>query len=122
MRDSRSPSLRTHLAPHQKVWLNWDGVFLMGPRYLRFLAAVERTGTIRAAGQVVDWSYRTCLNRIRKMERVLGAKVLTTTRGGRAGGGARLTQEARRLVRVFRQWQREVDRLSRSAFRTSLRR
>lgn len=104
------------------MWLNWDGVFLMGPRYLRFLDAVERTGTIRAAGQVVGWSYRTCLNRIRQMERVLGAKVLDTTRGGSGGGGARVTPAARRLIKVFAHWRREVDRLSLAAFREILRR
>jgi molybdate transport system regulatory protein len=119
---SRRPSLRAHLVPHQKMWLNWDGVFLMGPRYLRFLDAVERTGTIRAAGQVVGWSYRTCLNRIRQMERVLGAKVLDTTRGGSGGGGARVTPAARRLIKVFAHWRREVDRLSLAAFRKILRR
>src|SRR2546422_6764130 len=112
MASSRTPSLRKHLVPHQKLWLNWDGVFLMGPRYLRFLAAVDQTGTIRAAGQVVGWSYRTCLNRIRQMERVLGARVLATTRGGRAGGGARLTEAARGPVRVFAPRQPGGGRLS----------
>jgi molybdate transport system regulatory protein len=120
MRPSRAGGITRHLAPHHKIWLDWDGVFLMGPRYLRFLDAVARTGTIRAAGRVVGWSYRTCLNRIRAMERVLGTPVLATTRGGRAGGGARLTQAARHLVQVFSRWQREVDRLSRAAFRKSL--
>ncbi|HWN19447.1 MAG TPA: LysR family transcriptional regulator [Gemmatimonadales bacterium] len=109
-------ALRRHLAPRQKLWLNWDGVFLMGPNYLRFLAAVDQTGTIREGGRAVGWSYRTCLNRLRRMERVLGAPVLATTRGGRTGGGARLTPEARRLVRVFARWQREVERLTRKAF------
>src|SRR5256712_5677464 len=94
MPSSRAPSLRRHLAPRQKLWLNWDGAFLMGPRYLRFLEAVDRTGTIRAAGQAVGWSYRTCLNRIRQMERVLGAKVLATTRGGSRPGSAPLTPQA----------------------------
>ena len=116
----RPGSLSAHLKPRQKLWLNWDGVFLMGPRYLVFLDAVARTGTIRAAGRVVGWSYRTCLNRIRQMERVLGAKVLATARGGAGGGGARLTAEARRLVTVFAQWRREVDRLSGAAFRKIL--
>ncbi len=116
----RQASLSRHLKPRQKLWLNWDGLFLMGPRYLVFLDAVARTGTIRAAGQVVGWSYRTCLNRIRQMERVLGAKVLATARGGSRGGGARLTAEARRLVKVFAQWRREVDRLSHAAFRKIL--
>ena len=118
----RPAALGRHLAPRQKVWLNWDGVFLMGPNYLRFLAAVEKTGTIREGGRVVGWSYRTCLNRLRRMERVLGAPILVTTRGGRAGGGARLTPEARRLVTVFTRWQREVERLTRKAFRDALER
>src|SRR5437764_11647598 len=99
MPTSRSGSLRKHLAPRHKLWLIWDGAFLMGPRYLRFLDAVDLTGTIRAAGREVGWSYRTCLNRIREMERVLGAKVLATTRGGTRRGGARLTPEAQRLVK-----------------------
>ena len=113
--------MRQHLTPHHKLWFNWKGAFLMGPRYIRFLDAVERTGTIRAAGRVVGWSYRTCLNRIREMERVLGALVLATKRGGHAGGGARLTREARRLVRVFSRWQRDVERFSTAAFRRNLR-
>ncbi len=111
------PSLRVHLSARQKVWLNWDGVFLMCPTSLHFLAAVETAGTIRAAGQKVGWSYRTCLNRLRQMERVLGLRVLATTRGGRAGGGARLTPEARRLVNVFARWQRDVEHFSERAFR-----
>jgi molybdate transport system regulatory protein len=115
-----APSLRRHLDPGLKVWLNYDGLFLMGPRYLRFLTAVKRTGTIRAAGREVGWSYRTCLNRLRRMERVLGSAVLLTTRGGRRGGGARLSPAAARLVRVFGQWQREVGRLTRKAFRDSM--
>ena len=115
-------ALRRHLAPKQKVWLNWDGVFLMGPNYLRFLAAVDKTGTIREGGRAVGWSYRTCLNRLRRMEQVFGAPVLATTRGGRKGGGAKLTPEARRLIRVFTHWQREVERLTRQAFRKAVKR
>ncbi|HEY3011485.1 MAG TPA: LysR family transcriptional regulator [Gemmatimonadales bacterium] len=93
----------------------------MGPNYLRFLAAVDDTGTIREGGQAVGWSYRTCLNRLRRMERVLGRPVLLTTRGGKAGGSARLTPEARRLIRIFSKWQQAVGRLSSRAFRQALR-
>ena len=109
-------TLKAHLTPRHKVWLNWDGLFLMGPNYLRFLAAVDDTGTIREGGRAVGWSYRTCLNRLRRMEKVLGRPVLLTNRGGRTGGGARLTPEARRFVRIFSRWQRDVERLSFRAF------
>lgn len=115
-------SLRAHLEPRHKLWLNWNGAFLMGPRYLRFLEAVDHLGTIRAAGRAVGWSYRTCLNRIRAMEGVLGAKVLTTSRGGASRGGARLTREARRLVKVFARWRKEAIHSSDRAFQKVLRR
>ena len=94
----------------------------MGPRYLRFLDAVDRTGTIRAAGQAVGWSYRTCLNRVREMERVLGAKVLDTKRGGSSRGGARLTPAARRLMKLFASWRSAAIRSSDVAFRRLIRR
>src|SRR3972149_6366025 len=104
--------LRGHLAPRHKVWLNWGGAFLMGPNYLRFLRGVEETGTIRGGGAAVGWSYRTCLNRVRRMEQALGMPVLVTSRGGRGHGGAALTPEAKRLVRIFAEWREEMHRLS----------
>lgn len=99
-----------------------NGSFLMGPNYVRFLRAVDETGTIREAGKAVRWSYRTCLNRIRRMEATLGHRVLDTTRGGASGGGARLTAEARRLVEIFSRWQGEVARVSAEAFDEAMRR
>jgi molybdate transport system regulatory protein len=107
------------LAPRHKVWLTLDGSFLMGPNYLRFLRAVDETGTIGEAGKVVGWSYRTCLNRIRRMEAILGARVLETARGGAEGGGSRLSPEARRLIAIFGRWQKDVADYSRRAFRTA---
>ena len=117
-RRSPSPSsLRAHLAPRHKVWLNYDGAFLMGPNYLRFLEGVEETGTIRGGGAAVGWSYRTCLNRVRRMEQTLGMPILVTARGGSGHGSSALTPEARRLVRIFREWREEMHRLSGRAFR-----
>src|SRR2546428_6456479 len=120
VRSPRRPALRAHLKPHHKLWLNWDGAFLMGPRYLSFLDAVDRTGTIRAAGQEVGWSYRTCLNRIRQMERVLGAKVLATTRGGSRRGSAPPTPDPPRLGELLRKLKPQAVRLCDVVFRKIL--
>ncbi len=105
-----------HLAPRLKVWLLCDNLFLMGPNYLRFLRAVDQTGTIREAGKAVGWSYRTCLNRVRRMERALGRPVLITARGGSTHGGSRLDPEVRRLVDGFERWQKAVAQFSRKSF------
>ena len=117
----RHDPVTTNLAPRIKVWFAWKGGFLMGPNYLRFLEAVERTGTIRGAGKAAGWSYRTCLNRTRKMESALGQPVLSTTRGGAGHGGARLTPIARRLVKVFAAWRRDMQLQSDRSFRRASR-
>jgi molybdate transport system regulatory protein len=110
----------TTLAPRLKVWFTLRGSFLMGPNYFRFLRAVDETGTIRQAGKAVGWSYRTCLNRIRRMEDILGSRVLETARGGTSGGGARLSSEGQRLVAIFERWQRDVADYSQRAFRKAI--
>jgi molybdate transport repressor ModE-like protein len=56
------------------------------------------------------------------MERILGGKVLETERGGPAGGGARLSPDARRLLQIFDRWQNEVAEFSRRSFRKAVKR
>jgi molybdate transport system regulatory protein len=104
-----------------KGWLTWDGEFFVGPRYIRLLEAVEDAGTIRGACDECGMSYRTCLNRIRRMERTLGAPILEISRGGAEHGSARLTPLAHRLVRVYHEWHRAIVQASDSAARRLLR-
>src|SRR5207247_9484124 len=113
---------RPHLTQPVTVGGDGDRAFRLGRRYLRSPGGVARAGPCRAGGREVGWSYRTCCNRTREMERVLGAKVLATTRGGSSRGGARLTPQARRLVKLFARWRREAVRLSDVAFRKIVRR
>jgi molybdate transport system regulatory protein len=111
-----------HGHPNLKGWLSWDGDFLVGPRYIRLLEGVERTGTIREACRGTGLSYRTCLERIRRMEETIGAPMVMTRRGGSARGGAALTPIARQLVQVYRLWREDVERASRRAFERATRR
>ena len=89
----------------------------MGPRYVRLLEEIDRHGSIRGACARVGLSYRTCLNRVRHMERVLGHPVIHTTRGGATGGGSEITDEARDLIRLYRAWRLELERSSDRFFR-----
>lgn len=100
-----------------KGWLVAGDEFLMGPRYVRLLEEIDRRGSIREACVHVGLSYRTCLNRVRQMERVLGHPVILTTRGGAAGGGSELTDEAREIIRLYRAWRTELERSSDRLFR-----
>lgn len=112
MARSLPPGVRGRL----KGWLNLNARFLMGPRYVLLLEGIERAGTIRAGSQGTGMSYRTSLNRIRQMERVLQARLVVTSRGGESRGRAELTPLARRLIRVYRAWRRALERASDRAF------
>jgi len=116
----RGPAPALRLEPGTKNWLRLNGEFLMGPRYAALLEGVDELGSIRAACGRAGVSYRTALNRVRQMERVLGARVLATRRGGVEGGGATLTPLARAVVQVYRQWRAELLRLSDDAFRRAI--
>lgn len=105
-----------------KGWLNLNGEFLLGPRYIRLLEGIDREGTIRAGCATTRMSYRTCLTRIRRMERALGARLVITRRGGSDHGRAELTAEARRLIRLYRAWRNRVEEASRAAFAAALER
>lgn len=121
-RASDSPALLGgRVGTRLKGWLTWDDEFFVGPRYIRLLEAVGVAGTITGACESCGMSYRTCINRIRQMERTLGAPILEISRGGAAHGGARLTPLAKRLVRVYYEWHREIVRASDVAARRLLR-
>ena len=110
---ARSPSSSPRLLDGRvqtrlKGWLTCDGEFFVGPRYIRLLEAVDVAGTIRGACESSDMSYRTCINRIRQMERTLGAPILEISRGGSQHGGAKLTPLARRLILVYHEWHRAI--------------
>lgn len=107
---------RLPLQPRVKAWLVAGDEFLMGPRYVRLLEEIDRRGSIREACGHIGLSYRTCLNRIRQMERVLGSPVIHTTRGGAAGGGSELTAEAREIIRLYRKWRSGLERSSDQLF------
>lgn len=119
-RRRRAPWAGLRLEPGTKNWLRLNGEFLMGPRYAALLEGVDDLGSIRAACGRAGVSYRTALNRLRQMERVLGAPVLDTRRGGAEGGGASLTPLARAIVAVYREWRSELLRLSDEAFRRAV--
>ena len=67
------------------------------------LAAIREKGSIRAAAESLDLSYRKAWGDLRHAARFLGFPLVETTRGGKDGGLTRLTPEGAELVEAFRQ-------------------
>ncbi|NUO07797.1 MAG: LysR family transcriptional regulator [Candidatus Brocadia sp.] len=93
-----------------KVWFEENGgvAFAEGRRIL--LEAVDRLGSLNAAAKELGMSYRAAWGKIKATEKALGIKLLEVTTGGRGGGGATLTSEAKELISKYRKY---TDRMTR---------
>lgn len=87
-----------------KIWIEkGDGVaFAEGRKML--LEAVDRLGSLNAAAKELGMSYRAAWGKVKATEKVLGIKLLKVTTGGKGGGGASLTPEARDLISKYKEF------------------
>ncbi|MEA3543678.1 MAG: LysR family transcriptional regulator [Thermodesulfobacteriota bacterium] len=84
-----------------KVWLEIDGQPLLGDGRARLLRAIAATGSINAACQELDISYRKAWAQLQEMERLAPFPILERNKGGKGGGGAKLTMETQALLIKF---------------------
>ncbi len=98
------------LSIHTNIWLETnDGDVALSRWRLQLLEAVDRTGSISAAAHAMNIQYRLAWSRIHEMEERLGLALVQTTVGGKGGGGAHLTPEARVLVVQLREMFTAMD-------------
>ena len=89
------------LEVRSKIWIEIGGepVFGRGRRFL--LEAIDMHGSINQAAKEVGVSYRKALSHIQAMEQRMGISLVVRQAGGRNGGGAMLTPEARVFLQKF---------------------
>ena len=87
------------LTIHSNIWLETEAGDVALSRWrMELLEAVDREGSISAAAKAMNIQYRLAWQRIHEMEERLGFALVETTVGGRGGGGAQLTPQARILI------------------------
>ncbi|MCD6416219.1 MAG: LysR family transcriptional regulator [Planctomycetes bacterium] len=84
-----------------KIWIEAEGEHVFGRGRAALLEALRAKGSIRAAAEQLDMSYRHAWAMINASEERLGRRLVDATRGGKSGGGARLTEFGRGLLDVF---------------------
>ncbi len=80
-----------------------DGTIVLGPGKADLLAAIERTGSIRAAANDLGMSYMRAWTLVRVMNGVFRSPVVEKVRGGSAQGGAKLTERGESVLAIYRQ-------------------
>ena len=72
-----------------------------GPGVSQLLKRVDELHSLRAAARALSMAYSTAGMVIRKAENGLGFHLLLSNTGGRNGGGAVLTDEARQMLAAY---------------------
>lgn len=100
---------RTKIRPKSKVWIELDGVYLMGDGRAMLLQTIDRVGSISQASREMGISYRHAWGYIKKLEGRLGMKMVQTQKGGPGGGAAKLTKRGRDFVQRYLTFRSGID-------------
>ncbi len=92
-----------------------ERIFGAGPCML--LEKVEELGSLNKAAQELNMSYSKAWSIIHKAERELNRKLLETQIGGEEGGGSYLTDEAKGLIKAYRNFCKEADEVLEKLFK-----
>jgi molybdate transport system regulatory protein len=100
-----------------KFWIEVDGkpVFGSGKRCL--LEAIEKHGSINQAAKEIKISYRTAWSYLNAMEDRLGIKLIDRQTGGKNGGGAVLTENARTILKKYKDLESGLQKIVDVRFR-----
>jgi molybdate transport system regulatory protein len=93
-----------------KLWLEGDSGFVLGEGRAELLRKVKGTGSLAAAARSMDMSYSHAWSDVRAMSGALGGPVITTSTGGRRGGGSTLTALGERMLRRFDEEEARLER------------
>ncbi len=82
----------------------------IGPGKIRLLEAIDREGSISAAGRALGMSYKRAWDLVDALNKLVGTPVVDASPGGYRGGGAMLTDAGRDLVADYRAIERAAQR------------
>lgn len=92
--------------------LRGDGRLLVGRERIKVLEAVAEHGSITKAAKAVGFSYKAAWDAVNSINNLLPSPAFVTKAGGRAGGGAEVTPEGRRLIATFHRLEARMSRIS----------
>jgi len=101
---------RSRDAAPVSVRLRFEDDARIGPGKIALLEAVERTGSISAAGREMGMSYRRAWLLVDSLNRIFETPAVEAKPGGVHGGGAALTPLGHELVLAYRAMEADATR------------
>ncbi len=91
-----------------RIWIENNGETFLGFGRVVLLERINEHGSISQAARSMEMSYKHAWDLIDSMNRQAGRPLVTTSKGGRGGGGARLTAAGQKAIKDFNQLQQRL--------------
>ncbi|MDG3039965.1 winged helix-turn-helix domain-containing protein [Roseicyclus marinus] len=75
---------------------------MLGPGKIDLLNHIRETGSIAAAGRAMNMSYKRAWMLVEEMNAAFREPLVASARGGKAGGGAHLTETGQAVLTLYR--------------------
>ena len=108
MRNSKKSLKKRRAVPGRRVrghiWIDGpEGVFIGWGR-VNLLEQIRAQGSITKAAKSMEMAYRHAWDLVDSMNRQSKKPFVQITAGGKGGGGARVTEEGEKAIRLFRKF------------------
>jgi molybdate transport system regulatory protein len=94
-----------------KIWLEINGEPVFGSGRRALLQGIAKYGSINKAAKNINISYRKALSYIQAMEQRLRIRLVERKAGGKHGGGAVLTEEAKDLLKKYERLEHGINEI-----------
>jgi molybdate transport system regulatory protein len=103
--------------PAVRFRVNFGRDEAVGPGKIALLEGIARGGSLSQAARDLHMSYRRAWQLLASLNACFLERVAVTAKGGRGGGGATLTLFGQKLIRVYREFDAEIQARAARRFR-----
>jgi molybdate transport system regulatory protein len=97
------------MKPKLRVWVLFPADVKLGAGRAALLQAIDELGSIKAAAEQFEMSYRYAWGYLRELEQAAGFQFVERQRGGGETGGAALTPRGKEFLTRYREFNRRMD-------------
>jgi molybdate transport system regulatory protein len=101
--------------PRLRVMCGRDAA--LGPGRVQLLELIGQTGSLRSAATQMGMAYMTAWKHVRTLNGRFRSPVVVSTRGGKTGGGAALTEMGRRVIALYHRMEAQSHAAIQQPFR-----
>jgi len=96
-------------SPKFKVWLEEKGRRVIGGQEAQILEGIQRLGSFIATSKALGISYAHAWNTIDEISKIVGTPMVEARKGGKYGGGAKLTETGLEMLKKYRELEKQAE-------------